>query len=179
MSKNRQPIDTDELNYKSDEKDKKPFTELFSETQLEQLANLNVDPEVLQKSGIAGTLAKGLTVVADMNNKTLNNYINSGRFVDVREAEVYVRTVLSMWVDLLKTLEERESKISVETKVPVKQVRPVIRAVSNYLLGSGKEIIEGIEEYTEQFIAEVTGMRGSLGSGAHKRGGISKRGTRK
>ena len=89
-----------------------------------------------------------------------------------------MRTVLVKWIDLLKTLDERETNISRETKVPVASVRAVLKVVSNYLIGSGEQVIEEMDEYTERFIADVTGMRATLGSGAHKRG-VSNRGTRK
>ena len=66
---------------------KKPLQRCLLPSQLEQLEGFDFDDEILMKSGKAGQLAKGLSTIADMNNKTLNNYINSGRFVDVREGK--------------------------------------------------------------------------------------------
>ena len=139
-----------------------------------QLADLageqEIDEETLERAKRAGEVAKALAQVSDADNKQLVNYLNSGRFVDVLEAELLIAKVLERWVsEGLRVMAAMAPDLADKHGVELSSARALLTDAATAALAVGEELQAAVTTQAEQLMRQAAAKRGSKGSGTHRR----------
>ena len=134
----------------------------FTDTQIGSInaTARDIDDYTVENSAILGEISQNLGKLTLMNEKATKEFKNSGRLVDVTEAETYARKIIRDMVKNIMDLPKSDTVMNAEFDMTLSECTRILEWVSNHLMEVFRGMEEEIEEYTEGFIAKVLSSSG-------------------